>query len=222
MPSGHREASRSGSRCGTSPGDTSGWPAPGSPSPERLNRSGTCTPRCCTGCCTRPCGRGPLSFAPSGDQIERSGFPRATPVASQATGGVRARGDTAAANNPPRCDQRIGRADGHSACPACALPAGGTRTSRSGGPMSPQGTCPFTHPRSLFQDLRPLERADGLPYAEAFGARVVSRYDEIVAGAARPGHLLLVRHGAGDAVPVPRDVRRPGAGPRHAARPGQP
>ena len=30
-PSGHPEASRSGSRCGTSPGSTSGWPAPGSP-----------------------------------------------------------------------------------------------------------------------------------------------------------------------------------------------
>ena len=44
----------------------------------------------------------------------------------------------------------------------------------------------------------------------------------IVAGAARPGHLLLVRHRAGDAVPVPGDVRRSGAVPRHAARPGQP
>src|SRR3954469_9957042 len=46
--------------------------------------------------------------------------------------------------------------------------------------MSPQGTCPFTSPRSLFQDLAATRAADGLPYAEAFGARVVSRYDEIV------------------------------------------
>src|SRR3954453_19297615 len=87
-----------------------------------------------------------------------------------------------------------------SVCPACALPAGGTLTSRSGGPMSPQGTCPFTHPRSLFQDLATARAADGLPYAEAFGARVVSRYDEIVAALHGPGTFSSFAT-VGDALP---------------------
>src|SRR5215213_10156637 len=46
--------------------------------------------------------------------------------------------------------------------------------------MSPQGTCPFTDPRALFDDLAAARATDGLPYAEPFGARMVSRYDEIV------------------------------------------
>src|SRR3954452_17910370 len=58
--------------------------------------------------------------------------------------------------------------------------------------MSPQGTCPFTHPRSLFQDLATTRAADGLPYAEAFGARVVSRYDEIVKALHDPGTFSSV------------------------------
>src|SRR4051794_37458581 len=58
--------------------------------------------------------------------------------------------------------------------------------------MSPQGTCPFTSPRSLFQDLAATRAADGLPYAEAFGARVVSRYDEIVQALHDPGTFSSV------------------------------
>ncbi len=46
--------------------------------------------------------------------------------------------------------------------------------------MSPQRTCPFSSPRSLFQDLATTRAADGLPHSEAFGARVVSRYDDVV------------------------------------------
>src|SRR4051794_26176778 len=58
--------------------------------------------------------------------------------------------------------------------------------------MSPQGTCPFTHPRSLFGDLAATRTADGLPFAEAFGARVVSRYDEIVEALHDPGTFSSV------------------------------
>src|SRR3954471_16480532 len=88
--------------------------------------------------------------------------------------------------------------------------------------MSPQGTCPFTHPRSLFQDLATTRAADGLPYAEAFGARVVSRYDEIVAALPVPGTVSSFATVPEMPSPVPGDVRRPGAVPRHAARPGRP
>ena len=41
--------------------------------------------------------------------------------------------------------------------------------------------CPFTDPQRLFDDLAAVRAADGLPYSEAFDARVVSRYDDIVA-----------------------------------------
>src|SRR4051794_21745222 len=40
--------------------------------------------------------------------------------------------------------------------------------------------CPFTDPRRLFDDLAAARAADGLPYSEAFDARVVGRYDDIV------------------------------------------
>jgi len=40
--------------------------------------------------------------------------------------------------------------------------------------------CPFTDPQRLFDDLAATRAAAGLPYSEAFGARVVSRYDDIV------------------------------------------
>jgi cytochrome P450 len=48
---------------------------------------------------------------------------------------------------------------------------------------SPSATsgCPFTDPQQLFEDLAIVRAADGLPYSEVFGARVVSRYDDIVA-----------------------------------------
>jgi cytochrome P450/ferredoxin-NADP reductase len=46
---------------------------------------------------------------------------------------------------------------------------------------SAAGGCPFTDPQHLFADLAATRAADGLPYSEAFDARVVSRYDEIVA-----------------------------------------
>jgi hypothetical protein len=42
------------------------------------------------------------------------------------------------------------------------------------------GGCPFTRPERLFQDLAATRAAGGLPYAETFEARVVSRYDDIV------------------------------------------
>src|SRR4051812_50042343 len=41
--------------------------------------------------------------------------------------------------------------------------------------------CPFTDPQHLFEDLAATRAADGLPYAEALGARMVSRYDDLVA-----------------------------------------
>jgi cytochrome P450/ferredoxin-NADP reductase len=41
--------------------------------------------------------------------------------------------------------------------------------------------CPFTDPRHLFDDFAATRAAGGLPYSEVFDARVVSRYDEIVA-----------------------------------------
>ncbi|NYJ06107.1 cytochrome P450/oxidoreductase [Petropleomorpha daqingensis] len=47
--------------------------------------------------------------------------------------------------------------------------------------------CPFTDPQHLFDDLAATRAADGLPYSEAFDARVVSRYDEIVAALHDPG-----------------------------------
>lgn len=40
--------------------------------------------------------------------------------------------------------------------------------------------CPFTDPERLFQDLAATRADGGLPYAEPFEARVVSRYDDIV------------------------------------------
>src|SRR3954465_6182764 len=46
---------------------------------------------------------------------------------------------------------------------------------------SAAGGCPFTDPQHLFQDLAATRAADDLPYSEVFDARVVSRYDEIVA-----------------------------------------
>jgi hypothetical protein len=42
------------------------------------------------------------------------------------------------------------------------------------------GGCPFTDPDRLFQDLAVTRAAGGLPYAEPFEARMVSRYDDIV------------------------------------------
>jgi cytochrome P450/ferredoxin-NADP reductase len=41
--------------------------------------------------------------------------------------------------------------------------------------------CPFTDPEHLFDDLAATRAAEGLPYSEVFDARVVSRYDDIVA-----------------------------------------
>src|SRR4051794_41611653 len=46
---------------------------------------------------------------------------------------------------------------------------------------SAAGGCPFTDPQHLFADLAATRAADGLPYSEVFDARVVSRYDDIVA-----------------------------------------
>jgi cytochrome P450/ferredoxin-NADP reductase len=42
------------------------------------------------------------------------------------------------------------------------------------------GGCPFSDPERLFQDLAVTRAEPGLPYAEPFEARVVSRYDDIV------------------------------------------
>jgi cytochrome P450 len=42
------------------------------------------------------------------------------------------------------------------------------------------GGCPFCDPERLFQDLAATRAGSGLPYAEPFEARVVSRYDDIV------------------------------------------
>src|SRR4051812_43551406 len=41
--------------------------------------------------------------------------------------------------------------------------------------------CPFTDPQHLFEDLAATRAAEGLPYAEALDARMVSRYDDLVA-----------------------------------------
>jgi cytochrome P450/ferredoxin-NADP reductase len=46
--------------------------------------------------------------------------------------------------------------------------------------QTPEGTCPFSDPRSLHQDLAAARAAGGLPYSEALEARVVSRYDDLV------------------------------------------
>jgi cytochrome P450/ferredoxin-NADP reductase len=42
------------------------------------------------------------------------------------------------------------------------------------------GSCPFTDPQRLFQDLAATRGEGGLPYSETFQARVVSHYDDIV------------------------------------------
>jgi cytochrome P450/ferredoxin-NADP reductase len=46
--------------------------------------------------------------------------------------------------------------------------------------MPTPGACPFSNPRTLFADLATARATAGLPHAEALGARVVSRYDDIV------------------------------------------
>src|SRR5438128_1512319 len=58
--------------------------------------------------------------------------------------------------------------------------------------MSTQRICTLTHPPALLHDLATAIAADGLPYAEAFGARVVSRYDEIVQALHDPGTFSSV------------------------------
>jgi hypothetical protein len=84
------------------------------------------------------------------------------------------------------------------------------------------GSCPFTDPQRLFQDLAATRGEGGLPYSETFQARVVSHYDDIVEALHDPADLLVGTHRARHARAVAGAVRRPGAVPRHAARPGQP
>ena len=75
----------------------------------------------------------------------------------------------------------------------------------------------------LFGDLAERSgRTTACPGADALGARVVTRYDDVVAALHQPGRVLLAPDGARPAPAVAGEVRRPGARPRHADRARQP